>query len=128
EQYGQERRQNVRVAVVDGVPDGDRGGAEHRRSGARTWRARSRHVRRLHDPSHALQRTFSVTGTIQVIVVLVVAVAFAWLTWRAWALHNTALRIVAGILTTLITLVLAIVAAVGLIGTFRINTPHGAPA
>jgi mono/diheme cytochrome c family protein len=69
-----------------------------------------------------------VIGTIQVIVVFIVAVAFAWLTGRAWALRTTALKIVAGILSTLITLVLAVVAAVSLIGAFRINTPHGAPA
>jgi mono/diheme cytochrome c family protein len=69
-----------------------------------------------------------VSGFIGVAIVLGLAVLFAWLSTRAWRLRNTAIRIVGGLLTALLTLVFAAVSIVGLLGVYRLYTPHGQPA
>jgi len=69
-----------------------------------------------------------VSGFIGVAIVLVLAVLFAWLSTRAWRVRNTALRIAGGVLTALLTLVSAAVSIVGLLGVYRLYTPHGQPA
>jgi len=68
-----------------------------------------------------------VTGIVSVIIVIVVAVVLGWITSRAWRLRNTALRIVAGLVSGLLTVVLAVVSIVGLAGVYRLYAPHGGP-
>jgi mono/diheme cytochrome c family protein len=68
-----------------------------------------------------------VTGIVSVIIAIVLAIVLGWITSRAWRLRNTALRIVAGLVSGLLTLVLTIVSIVGLAGVYRLYTPHGGP-
>src|SRR5258708_589167 len=68
------------------------------------------------------------SGFVGVLVVVLLALVFAWLATRAWRLQNVAWRILGGLLTTLATLVLAAVSVVGLLGVYRLYTPHGEPA
>jgi high-affinity nickel permease len=68
-----------------------------------------------------------VIGIVSVIVAIALAIALGWVTRRAWRLRNTALKIVAGIVSGLLTLVLALVSIVGVVGVYRLYTPHGGP-
>lgn len=68
------------------------------------------------------------SGIATLVVVIVLAVLFGFLCVRAWCLNSVVLRIVGGIVTALLTLVLAAVSVVGLVGVYRLYTPHGAPA
>jgi mono/diheme cytochrome c family protein len=69
-----------------------------------------------------------VSGIIELAVLILVAIGVGWLAIRAWRLRNVPLRILAGVLSTLLTLLLAVMSVVGLVGAFRLYTPHGGPA
>jgi mono/diheme cytochrome c family protein len=69
-----------------------------------------------------------VSGIIELVVVILLAIGFGWLATRAWRMRNVLVRIVAGVLSTLATLLLAVISILGLVGTYRLYTPHGAPA
>jgi cytochrome c553 len=68
------------------------------------------------------------TGVIELVVVILLAIVFGWLATRAWRLRNVVARIVVGLLVTLPTLLLTVISILGLVGVYRLNTPHGAPA
>jgi mono/diheme cytochrome c family protein len=68
------------------------------------------------------------TGVIELVVVILLAIALAWVATRAWRLRNVPLRILAGVLSVLLTLLLAVMSVVGLVGAYRLYTPHGGPA
>jgi cytochrome c553 len=69
-----------------------------------------------------------VTGIIELVVGLLLAVLLAWLCVRPWRVSSLELRIVAGVVSALLTLVLALASIVGLVGAYRLYTPHGSPA
>lgn len=67
------------------------------------------------------------SGIIELIVVIILAILFAWLAVRGWRVRNVVMRVIGGIVASLLTLVLAAVSVVGLVGAYRLYTPHGAP-
>jgi mono/diheme cytochrome c family protein len=69
-----------------------------------------------------------VSGFIGIGVVVVLAVLFGWLSVSAWRAHNTAVRIIGGVVTALLSLLFAAISMVGLLGVYRLEAPHGQPA
>ena len=67
------------------------------------------------------------SGIIGLVIAILVAILFAWLAVRAWHLRNPALRIVTGLLASLLTLGFVAISVVGLVGAYRLYTPHGGP-
>jgi mono/diheme cytochrome c family protein len=69
-----------------------------------------------------------VIGIIELVVLILLAFAFGWLATRAWRLRSVPVRIIAGVLSAVLTLLLAVMSVVGLVGAYRLFTPHGGPA
>ena len=67
-------------------------------------------------------------GIVELLIAIVLTIAFGFLAIRAWRMRSVVLRIIAGLVTTLLTLVLAAVSVVGLLGAYKLYTPHGGPA
>ncbi len=68
------------------------------------------------------------SGIVELVVLIVLTVAGAWLAVRAWRARTVAVRVIAGIVTSVVTLALAVVSALGLVGAYRLDAPHGAQA
>ena len=68
------------------------------------------------------------SGIITLVVVIVVTLFFGWLSVRAWRGRTVLVRYVGGPLSAIVTVAFAAVSVVGLLGAYRLYTPHGAPA
>jgi mono/diheme cytochrome c family protein len=74
------------------------------------------------------EATAEVSGIIGLVVVIVLAAVVGWLTVRSWRSRNMLVRYLGSLVAALVTLVLAAISVIGLVGVYRLNAPHGAPA
>ena len=74
-----------------------------------------------------LRQYGQVSGIITLAIVIVLTIAFAWLMVRAWRSRSLLARYAGGPLSAIVTVILAAVSIVGLLGAYRLYTPHGAP-
>jgi mono/diheme cytochrome c family protein len=68
------------------------------------------------------------SGILGLVVAILLTVGMVWLAFRAWRARNVAVRVVAGIGTSLLLILPAAVSVLGIAGAYDLYAPHGAPA